>query len=158
MPNKNKLSFFKDPKRLHRFWSKVRKTLGCWIWIGSRTSRNYGNFAVYRKPEQAHRIAWSLTHNRWAGNLVIRHTCDVTYCCNPDHLRAGSYADNSQDRERRNRSNHAHGARHGRTKFTKTQILEIRKSKVRTGLLAKQYRVHRTSIQRIRNGRNWSHD
>lgn len=27
-----------------RFWSRVRKTESCWIWIGPLNGRGYGNF------------------------------------------------------------------------------------------------------------------
>ena len=44
-----------------RFWSKVEKGPGCWLWTGSRcgSGRNYGQF-VAGKSFRAHRVSWKV--------------------------------------------------------------------------------------------------
>jgi len=63
---------------------------GCWLW---RT-----NHAPYRR-------SWVLAGRplpRYGlTGLVLRHTCDVRCCVNPDHLVLGTSKDNAGDRARR---------------------------------------------------------
>ncbi len=44
-----------------RFWAKVRKGRGCWLWTGTRDGRGYGRIKIDGRPRAAHRVAWTLT-------------------------------------------------------------------------------------------------
>jgi hypothetical protein len=44
-----------------------------------------------------HRLRMAMADPSSISAPVIMHTCDNPHCCNPRHLRAGSYADNIQD-------------------------------------------------------------
>jgi HNH endonuclease len=86
-------------KEIRAFWLRVDCSGDCWIWGGSRTGYGYGK---YRK-QLAHRYAHSVTKRPVAG-FVIRHSCDNPLCFRPDHLLAGTHADNARDRVARGRA------------------------------------------------------
>lgn len=69
-----------------RFFSRVKKVFGCWIWIGFRNSYGYGTFSIRHKNVYAHR--WS--YQRFVGpipeGLQIDHLCRKPCCVNPHHL------------------------------------------------------------------------
>lgn len=52
-----------DPAQ--RFWAKVRKDEGCWVWVGGTNGIGYGQFSVRVAPNRwkrmlAHRFAWEM--------------------------------------------------------------------------------------------------
>lgn len=77
-----------EPKQAARFWSKVEKTEGCWIWIGARRGRNgcYGRFEVGGVAITAHRISYRELRGPIPSGMTLDHLCRVTLCVNPDHL------------------------------------------------------------------------
>jgi hypothetical protein len=82
--------------RLHtldrRFWSKVLIDNGCWLWQGSRTSKDaaYGYYHVANRPRRrtmiAHRYAYTQLRGTIADGLVLHHKCETPLCVNPWHL------------------------------------------------------------------------
>lgn len=106
------------PALIDRFWSKVDKTEGCWLWTGSRFRSGYGQFQYDGRPHSAHRIAWLLTHGKLPGQRVLHH-CDVRSCVRPDHLFLGTDADNMRDM--------AQKARHHRSRMAPEMVLEVRR-------------------------------
>ncbi len=84
------------------FWSRVDKTGDCWVWTGSRTSKDparaYG--LAYRNGRKvvAHRLAWELTFGTGLPvNVQVCHRCDNPPCVRPAHLFLGSASDNQRD-------------------------------------------------------------
>lgn len=77
---------------------------GCWEWAGSRRS-GYGRVWVGRKQFSVHRLAAALWIEGfdYDGPLLACHHCDNPPCFNPDHLFAGSAADNMSDASRKGR-------------------------------------------------------
>lgn len=70
-----------------RFWMKVNKTEGCWLWIGkSLQSGGYGYFHANGKGTLAHRFSFSLTNNL-DDDSILHHTCKERLCVNPTHLK-----------------------------------------------------------------------
>ena len=73
---------------------------GCWLWMGSPTTKNYG----YYHNDGAHRIAYEIFYHTKPQKFEVLHTCDTKLCVNPDHLWLGTQKDNMQDRQRKGRA------------------------------------------------------
>jgi hypothetical protein len=81
-----------------RFWAKVQKSDGCWIWTGSQNRKGYGWVGVPgRQTKLAHRVSWVLANGHLDASACVLHRCDTPACVRPDHLFLGSKADNNRD-------------------------------------------------------------
>jgi hypothetical protein len=80
--------------QLRRFWAKVQKTGGCWLWLASKQGE-YGQFGVNGTPQRAHRISYELTNGPIPHGLHIDHLCRTPLCVNPAHLEAVSPVENT---------------------------------------------------------------
>jgi len=87
------------------FWSRVKKTSGCWLWGGSRTQYGYGQFGASmttgpsnQRKVLVHRYSWELVNGPVPNGLSVLHRCDVRNCVNPAHLFLGTAKTNAQDR------------------------------------------------------------
>ena len=160
-----------------RFWEKVKK-LGeddCWEWQGNRLKTGYGKFKVVvergkYKQEMAHRISFRLSKGPIPSGLIVCHTCDNPPCVNPNHLWVGTHADNSRDRDAKGRGRFF-GEKHGMSKLTPSDVLEIRKLYVesreryptlrgrKNGLsqreIGEMFGVSQTQISRIIHNKRW---
>jgi hypothetical protein len=83
---------------------EIDQATGCWNWLGCG-SRFYGSIVndngkrVY--PHKAmYEIDRGYTFKRGEQGL---HTCDNTWCINPDHIRPGTQKQNMEDKSRKNR-------------------------------------------------------
>jgi hypothetical protein len=81
-----------------RFWPKVQKTEGCWLWTGGRNSNGYGTFGLNgTKSTAAHRFSWELVNGSIPHGMWVLHRCDVRHCVRPSHLFLGTRQDNTDD-------------------------------------------------------------
>ena len=148
-----------DEKTLARFWSKVRKTRGCWLWTGYVGSHGYGVFASKRHSLRAHRVAFRLaTGEKLDSSTYVLHSCDVKTCVNPSHLRTGTHAENMRDMVSRGRQ--ARGERQHAASLTPRDVLSIRSSRKGGAILeslAEEHDVTVSTISRICRGETWSH-
>jgi hypothetical protein len=158
---------------MERFWEKVKvgSSARCWEWQAARDGCGYGKLG----DDRAHRVSWRIHHGEIPDGMFVLHRCDNPCCVNPSHLYVGTKKDNAQDRERRGRSNHATGQRHGRythphqtrgarngrAKLTEQQVRELLdayfKQGIRKAELARQYNLSKTSVGRIVSGKLWPH-
>ena len=97
---------------------------GCWEWIGAKAG-GYGWTTLVPgrggTTTGAHRVAYAQLVGPIPAGLHIRHMCHNRACCNPDHLRVGTPADNAKDRQNAGRTTNAGGP----PKLSPTQQLEI---------------------------------
>jgi len=93
-----------------RFWSKVRKTSNCWLWLGAKRD-GYGMFWLEGKLVSAHRIVWQLAFGSIPERMQVLHHCDTRLCVNPTHLFLGTQADNLRDAVEKGHLNRANAGR-----------------------------------------------
>ena len=88
------------------FWGRATKTDTCWLWNGTKSSTGYGVVKINGKSVFAHRHAYELTKGPIPPGKLVLHSCDVRPCIRPDHLSAGTHADNNRDTHARGRQPH----------------------------------------------------
>lgn len=148
------------------FWRNVERKGPdeCWSWKGpllrsNRPWQRYGNFGVWSdgatRSQRAHRFSWMLANGPIPEGLNVLHRCDNTNCVNPNHLFVGTQKQNVDDQRAKGRL--WYGERNGRAKLTEDDVRAIRASTERTGVLAKRYGVHWTTLKKARDGTFWPH-
>ena len=88
-----------------RFFAKVDKTGGCWLWTAGKNRGGYGVFRLDGRTCLAHRVAYSWANGQIPDGLDLDHTCHVPACVNPAHLRPVTNAQNHQNRQGEQRNN-----------------------------------------------------
>lgn len=164
-----------------QFWAKVDKRGECWFWTGRPHANGYGHVVFKGRNFGAHRLAYILTNGPITRDVLVCHTCDISYapgdisyrlCCRPDHLVAGTAAQNMQHCSELARiptgSRHSsvlhpdrvpRGEQHGMSVLRTEQVLEIRRRY--TGkrgeqiALAREYGVSTRTIADVVQRRTW---
>lgn len=141
-----------------RFWSKVRKTDGCWQWTAAIHHSGYGMFGVKKTMVQAHRLAYELCIGEIPEGMFACHTCDNRSCVNPKHIFIGTAKDNTRDMFSKGRAIQLR-ERHWNAKLTESDVLQIR-DMWRSGLytqsqIAKRFGVDRAHISGLVNNKYW---
>ncbi len=94
---------------IKRFWSKVDKTGGCWLWKNYLNTKGYGLFFNGKTMCRVHRYSYELANGPIPKGMTIDHICHNKdescsgdnsclhrRCVNPDHLEAVSHQTNCQ--------------------------------------------------------------
>lgn len=129
---------------------------------GFKDSRGYGK--VCRKVggrviQGAHQYAFYKANGFIPP--VVRHVCDNPACVNPEHLVAGTQADNVRDRDERGRT--ALGSKSGAAKLTEPMVAAARalyipgSREFGARALARRFGVDHRSMGRALNGETWKH-
>jgi hypothetical protein len=164
---------FADRRRIalerfaERFWSKVNKTDGCWLWTAKCDHFGYGRIIAPNAkgdyvPQLAHRVAYEFVNGPIPNGLQVLHNCpggDVPACVNPAHMFLGTQLDNMLDCSAKGRT--TRGERSGTAKLTEEHVAEIRRRFEAGGTtysrLAREYGVSIGTISGIINRRSWTH-
>lgn len=105
----HRLGFVFERARIERlFWSRVRKTKGCWLWTGGTRGHNDSPRPVlkvhignWRKRLHVNfsgsHLSWELHFGPVPEGMDVLHRCDVTMCVRPSHLFTGDQLDNVRD-------------------------------------------------------------
>ena len=141
---------------VRRFWSKVRKTKGCWLWKTGKNTDGYGVFYLNGYQEKAHKASWLIKYNDSALDYLVLHKCDTVACVRPSHLFLGTDLDNHLDSMRKNRN--ARGTMVGSAKINYQIAQKIRKE-FKAGIiqaeLGREYHLTEGQISNIVHNRNW---
>lgn len=164
-----------------RLWRHVEKTEGCWFWTAGTDTGGYGQIAINGRLIRVHRFSYELAYGAIPKGMLICHRCDTRRCVRPDHLFAGTSADNMTDMVVKGRSAKGdastsrlypelrrRGEQHPKAKLTDDDIRTIR-TEYRPAVstrprspnsqrgLADRYGVSRNVIQSIIDGVTWRH-
>src|SRR5271157_2661157 len=143
-----------------RFWDKVEKGPGCWIWKNCKTGAGYGQIYLNGRIEYSHRLAWILCVGPIPNGLFVLHSCDNPPCCRPDHLFLGTPKDNSVDAAQKGRLVCPVGAEHVNAKLTDDQVRQARERAAfgeSQRAIARSYGVDHTVILDVIQRTAWAH-
>ena len=133
------------------------KSKACWLWTRRINLWGYGVFSLHGRTTYAHRVMWEKYNTKSAAGQVLMHQGDTPACCNPDHLEAGTHADNQRDKFLKNR--HAQGDTMGTAKLNSEKVREMRRKHASGSCtyldLAREYSVCRDTVQKAVSGRYW---
>jgi hypothetical protein len=127
----------------------------CLEWPFTRHSNGYGNVTVNGKSHMPHRLVCIFAHGvPSADHLQVAHSCGNPPCCNPNHLRWATPAENAVDRYKHGTMFFGEG--HHNSKLTDDAVRQILASKHGTlNQLAAEYGVSFQTISDIRRGKVW---
>ena len=159
-----------------RFWIKVHKSDGCWLWTACVNNMGYGEFRISKGSqglEYAHRFSWTLHNGPIPDGMKVLHKCDTPRCVRPDHLFLGSQKDNIHDCIGKGRNpvltvGHlgSKGEKHGMSKLTQEQIIDIRQRYVggvnqfnpsNRRKLAEEFGIKPNHVWQIYTRKVWKH-
>lgn len=113
----------------------------CWVWQRATNGAGYGRVRVGGRLLLAHRHFYQQRHGEVPPELD--HLCEVTLCCNPDHLKPASHAENLR------RGKHVKLA--GRL----DEILVTRRAESAASL-AREFGVSGEAVRAVRRGDRWA--
>lgn len=70
----------------------------CWLWVGPKNKKGYGQFWFNGRGQRAHRVAYQLFVGSIPENAWVLHKCDTPACVNTEHLFLGNNALNVADK------------------------------------------------------------
>jgi hypothetical protein len=82
----------RDPSPIVRFWARVNKTEGCWLWTGPVDGAGYGRMGA--RSRAAHRVAYEWLIGPVPDGLELDHLCRVRNCVNVSHLEPVTHREN----------------------------------------------------------------
>ncbi len=148
-------------RAVKRFWVRVDKTPGCWIWISAKDGDGYAHFMLNSTRIKAHRFSYELAYGPIPAGLLVCHHCDNPLCVRPDHLFVGTHSDNHRDMHAKGRGHDHRGEKCPTAKLTDAKVLEMRRLHRDEGIgyrrLARRFHVGLSTARAVLRGMSWRH-
>jgi len=141
-------------KARHRLLNEyvLNPETGCWLAQRSRLASGYATMMVDYIYMCVHRWAWWVFRGPIPEGCIVRHTCGVRHCYNPDHLQLAEPNPRMRKMYERVRTNPPRRA----AKLTWDQVRAIRSRQDATPKdLAEEYGVSPSIIRMILANRVW---
>jgi len=128
---------------------------GCRIWNGSADTYGYGHARWDGRRRKAHVMAFEMSGRSLKPEHVVRHMCNNTRCCNPEHLVLGTRAENMADKAR---SGIVAGENCPKALLTNEQAIAIYKlrDKKRMDAVAEHFGVQAHVVRRVWIGESYT--
>ena len=113
------------------------------------------------KQERLFRVLYMQKYGNIPEGMVLRHLCNNAWCCNIEHLKAGTQQENMEDMIKCGRSRFgkpnlsSRGEKNNLHKLTEQQVKEIYLSKLGYRQLSRLYKVSLTNIAYIKKKKQW---
>ena len=157
-----------DPRSVNRYWSRVLKTEGCWMFQGKPKRKGHKVMALKTQRgwviTHANRVAWFLQNGPIPSGMIVCHNCpggDNPACVNPEHLFLGTDGHNVLDMERKGRGRHPRGEQRSNCKLqeiiVRSILIDFLSNGFRQRDLVKKYGYSKPTIWQICHGRSWTH-
>ena len=122
----------------------------CWPWKLQLSPKGRPYHTVRGKKHLAYRLTYELVHGTTIdSDVVVRHKCDNSACCNPHHLELGSHQENMDDMKERER--------HGLPHITVRAIRKAASNGTTHEAIAALFGLGRSTVTEIVNGTNYAH-
>jgi len=161
----------KDLARFEASFIKASET-ECWEWIAGKRPAGYGKFWIRNNAFGAHRVAFSVNFGAVPDGYSVCHRCDNPGCVNHHHLFAATHAENMRDMAIKGRAINPRrdifilnpesilrGERHGSSKLSALDVLEIRRLRGITPQkqIAERFKIAPGQVCRIQKRQQWAH-
>jgi DNA-binding NarL/FixJ family response regulator len=146
---------------MENFWRNVdiKSKDECWPWMKGKTRMGYGTFWHEGKSMRANRLALIFSGDLPPYESALSlHSCDNPSCCNPNHLRWGTQAENMSDTVLRKRA--PFGERGGNASIkeeTAEKIMKMRVDGFIVPEIAESLGLSNALVMGVYTGRSWSY-
>jgi hypothetical protein len=123
----------------------------CWPFTGKVNNKNRPYFTCEGKKHLVYRLVYELVKGEELGNLMVRHKCDNSICCNPNHLEKGDHQENMNDMKERER----HGLPHHTVRAIRKLARDYPDLSHKS--IADRYGLGRSTVTEIINRDNYQH-
>lgn len=129
---------------------------GCLLWCGPVVRFGHGILKLNKRERvYAHRASWALKNGPIPPGISILHKCDVPCCVEPNHLFAGTQADNMADMAMKGRS--TQGERHPNSRINEKDAREIAVALGSYREIGIRFGITKSNVSLIKKRKAWKH-